>query len=74
MRWHCPALPGTELIATLPAPPAATSAEHHRLRVIAAPPQIEPIDWVMIWHPRTEDDPAHRWLRERVREVAASIH
>jgi DNA-binding transcriptional LysR family regulator len=68
------ALPGTELIATLPAPHAATSAEDHRLRVIAAPPQIEPIDWVMIWHPRTEDDPAHLWLRERVREVAASIH
>jgi DNA-binding transcriptional LysR family regulator len=68
------ALPGTELIATVPAPLAAIFADYHQLRVIGAPPQIEPIDWVMIWHPRTEDDPAHRWLREKVREIAASIH
>jgi DNA-binding transcriptional LysR family regulator len=68
------AVPGTQLIATLPAPLAVTSAEHHRLRIIGAPPEIEPIDWVMIWHPRTDDDPAHQWLRQQVREVAAGIH
>jgi DNA-binding transcriptional LysR family regulator len=26
----------------------------------------------MLWHPRTDADPAHRWLRECVREVCAT--
>jgi hypothetical protein len=25
----------------------------------------------LLWHPRMETDPAHRWLRGRVREVCA---
>ena len=26
----------------------------------------------LLWHPRLEADPAHRWLRERVREVCGA--
>jgi DNA-binding transcriptional LysR family regulator len=25
----------------------------------------------LLWHPRLDSDPAHRWLRERVREVVS---
>jgi len=28
----------------------------------------------MLWHPRLDSDPAHRWLRGHVREVCAAIH
>jgi DNA-binding transcriptional LysR family regulator len=28
----------------------------------------------LLWHPRLDADPAHRWLRGIVREVCAAIH
>jgi DNA-binding transcriptional LysR family regulator len=27
----------------------------------------------MLWHPRLDADPAHRWLRRHVREVCAAL-
>jgi DNA-binding transcriptional LysR family regulator len=27
----------------------------------------------MLWHPRLDADPAHRWLRSRVRDVCAAL-
>jgi DNA-binding transcriptional LysR family regulator len=27
----------------------------------------------LLWHPRLDADPAHRWLRGHVREVCAAI-
>lgn len=41
-------------------------------RTIAAPPEIESLVYQMTWHPRLDGDPAHRWLRERIREVIAA--
>jgi DNA-binding transcriptional LysR family regulator len=41
-------------------------------RPLAAP--IPPVVIEMAWHRRTHTDPAHRWLRDRIRESARSIH
>jgi DNA-binding transcriptional LysR family regulator len=27
----------------------------------------------LLWHPRLDADPAHRWLRGRVKEVCAAL-
>jgi DNA-binding transcriptional LysR family regulator len=27
----------------------------------------------LLWHPRLDDDPAHRWLRAHVRDVCAAL-
>jgi DNA-binding transcriptional LysR family regulator len=33
------------------------------------PVSLPEIMVLLLWHPRLDADPAHRWLRERVREV-----
>ncbi|MDF2443638.1 MAG: hypothetical protein JWR01_1841 [Subtercola sp.] len=35
---------------------------------------LSPMFIEMAWHRRTHSDPAHRWLRDRVREAALSLH
>jgi DNA-binding transcriptional LysR family regulator len=35
------------------------------------PVTVPPLVIAQSWHPRTDTDPAHRWLRDRVREVVA---
>ena len=37
----------------------------------ALPLPVPQITVSLLWHPRLDGDPAHRWLRERVREVCA---
>ena len=43
------------------------------LRILEPPLPLKPITETMFWHPRSEDDPAHRWLREELAELAASV-
>jgi DNA-binding transcriptional LysR family regulator len=64
------AVPGTHLVATLPARLLST-LDDPALRVVAAPPEVAPMPYLMTWHPRIDDDPAQRWLRDLVRMVAA---
>ncbi|MEV0848256.1 LysR family transcriptional regulator [Streptomyces sp. NPDC049954] len=44
----------------------------HRLglRIFEVPLDLPPLDMALAWHPRHEADPAHRWLRELVRQEA----
>lgn len=59
----------TDLIATVP--------EHHTrslrdgLFSFALPFAAPEITVSLLWHPRLDADPAHRWLRDSVREVVA---
>ena len=63
------AVPGTQLMATLPTRLVST-LDSKGLRVVKAPPEVEPMPYLMIWHPRLDDDPAQRWLRGLVRVTA----
>lgn len=63
------AVPETLLVATIPARMAAT-VDDPRLRVVRAPEEVEAMPYLMSWHPRLDDDPAQRWLRDLVRVVA----
>ncbi|MFG2941392.1 LysR family transcriptional regulator [Streptomyces sp. NPDC048282] len=65
------AVPGTRLIATLPHRIAAEHASDPALRTLPAPQEIPPLRYHMTWHPRLDDDPAQRWLRDTVRGVLA---
>ena len=40
------------------------------LRLLTPPLQFPPLVETMVWHPRADGDPAHRWLRAHMREVA----
>jgi DNA-binding transcriptional LysR family regulator len=63
------AVPGTPLVATLPARLLST-LDDPALAVVNAPAEVEPMPYLMTWHPRLDDDPAQRWLRDLVRVVA----
>lgn len=42
------------------------------LRVFELPIDLTPVPLGMAWHPRHENDVAHRWLRDRIRATIAS--
>lgn len=60
---------GTDLVATVPE--RHTAALRHGLHAFALPLALEPLTISLLWHPRLDADPAHRWLRACVREVCA---
>jgi DNA-binding transcriptional LysR family regulator len=61
----------SDLIATVP--------EHHtgplraQMHSFVLPVATPPFTVSMLWHPRLDADPAHRWLRSCVREVCAAL-
>ncbi|MFB8181073.1 hypothetical protein ACFC8N_34625 [Streptomyces sp. NPDC055966] len=59
-------VPGTSLVATLPTSFAIQHAAPGVTTVIPAPEEIGPMSYAMSWHPRLDDDAAHRWLRNTI--------
>jgi DNA-binding transcriptional LysR family regulator len=43
-----------------------------RMRPFAIPLALESVDVVQAWHPRFDNDPAHRWLRQTLKEICAT--
>ena len=58
---------GTNLGLTTARRLAARLAVGGQLRQVAPPDEIGRFPYVMVWHPRHNADPAHRWLRQQVR-------
>ena len=56
----------SNLILTLPRKAIEQLADPHKLIVFKTPVAIEGYDYRMIWHPRSNGDRGHKWLRERV--------
>jgi DNA-binding transcriptional LysR family regulator len=63
----------TDYCATLPSLICQRLAHDQRLKVLAAPTDLGTFPVEMAWHVRYRHDPAHRWLRGLIGEVAASI-
>jgi DNA-binding transcriptional LysR family regulator len=57
----------TDFILTIPKRLATPLARMASVRIMSAPREIKGYNYDMIWHPRLNDDPAHRWFREQVR-------
>jgi DNA-binding transcriptional LysR family regulator len=66
-------LRGTKLVGLLHRRLGEQLAEAAELRLIECPVAIPPITETMLWHPRRAEDPAHRWLRTQVMEIAAAL-
>ena len=64
------AIPETALVATIPWRMVST-LDKRRYTTVKAPAEVEIMPYLMSWHPRLDDDPAQRWLRDLVRIVAA---
>ncbi|MEV3990020.1 LysR family transcriptional regulator [Streptomyces sp. NPDC049837] len=55
----------TDLVCLAP----ARAADALGLHTFEVPLELPPLALGMAWHPRNDADPAHRWLRDRVREA-----
>ncbi|EYD75592.1 Transcriptional regulator, LysR family [Rubellimicrobium mesophilum DSM 19309] len=61
---------GSDLIAEVPE--GLTPTLREGLLTFALPIPVPEWSLSLLWHPRMEADPAHRWLRRCVKEVCAS--
>lgn len=62
-----------DLVVTLPARAALLQAHNDRLRVMAPPFVIPGIQLKLVWSPLLHHDPAHRWMRRLINEVAEQV-
>jgi DNA-binding transcriptional LysR family regulator len=63
----------TDYCATLPALICRRLAHDKRLKILAPPVDLGTFPVEMAWHARYRHDPAHRWLRALVAEVAKEV-
>ena len=61
----------TDLIAS--APERHTGNMREGLHSFPLPVATPPITVSMLWHPRLDADPAHRWLRGVVRDICRAV-
>ncbi|HEY3907333.1 MAG TPA: LysR family transcriptional regulator [Streptosporangiaceae bacterium] len=64
---------GTRLLTIVHRKVAAELAGPADCRLVEIPFDLGTITQTMFWHPRLDSDPAHRWLRERIRGLVAGI-
>lgn len=57
----------TDLVATVPRRLLDAPIDLDGLVTIAAPAELPPVAHAAWWHPRFDFDPAHQWLRARIR-------
>ncbi len=65
-------LRGTDMLATAP-----ERMSRHLMRDFAWVPlpfDFKPFTLLMLWHRRNQNDPAHKWLRNQVNAVAATMN
>lgn len=66
-------LVGTNLVATMHHRQALAMAPAFDLRLLEPPMALPAVRECLQWHRYQQDDPAHRWVRELMFEVAASL-
>jgi DNA-binding transcriptional LysR family regulator len=63
----------TDMIATIDRRVAARHAERYGLSLFPPPVALPEANITMVWHERTDGDPARAWLRGQVLEAAAAV-
>ena len=66
-------LKGARLLSTVPQPAARIFAGRFGLAASPVPVALPGIDVSMLWHASYDHDPAHRWLRGTVAQLAAEL-
>jgi len=64
---------GTERIATMATRLARKYAKGLPIRVLTVPVEIPPMIEVLQWHRAHDQDPAHVWLRSRLKDAVARV-
>jgi DNA-binding transcriptional LysR family regulator len=68
-----PIIAATDFVAALSKRVVAVFASPLQLRVLDAPLPLPRGTATQVWHDRTDQSPAHRWLRQVVQEVAKGV-
>jgi DNA-binding transcriptional LysR family regulator len=66
-------LPGTALLATVPARMARFEGGNPHLKVLRPPDVLGRFRYLMAWHPRMNTDASHLWLRKVIREAGTGL-
>jgi DNA-binding transcriptional LysR family regulator len=67
----CSLVRRTNLVATIPN--RHTAGLREGLRAFKLPFETPELLISLLWHPRHDGDPAHRWMRERIQDVCNSL-
>lgn len=62
-------LQNTDMVVTVP----ERFASRHGLHQAALPVELPPLETHIYWHETTDQDPANRWMREQLIEIAEQI-
>ena len=68
-----PLLEHSDMIVTLAKSIAKHLAATSTISMVRVPVEMEAYTMLQIWHPRSDADPLHQWMRGVVREVSAKI-
>jgi DNA-binding transcriptional LysR family regulator len=68
---HCVAF--SDMLVTLPESVAKQHIGILPVKIFDIPAEARPFTVSMVWHERHHDDPAHRWLRKKVRDASRTI-
>ena len=66
-------LTGADYVATVLSRVATTSAHQDRFEMFEPPLALPSIPFDLLWHRRTQDSSAHRWLRGVISDVGSSL-
>jgi DNA-binding transcriptional LysR family regulator len=64
---------GSDLITTMPRGLSTLFAAAAKIICLPPPLAVPPVTIHLAWHPRNAASPLHRWMREAIKDVAASI-
>jgi DNA-binding transcriptional LysR family regulator len=67
------AVPGTDLIATLPRRSAEVYARSARVRITPLPFKVGRLRYLIAWHPSTNEEPALVWFREQLVDIFTKL-
>jgi len=66
-------LAGGDMLAVLPSSLARLFARGHGLHAAPLPYSSRPVEVRAVWHERSDQDPAHAWLRERIQALGRAF-
>ena len=66
------AVVGTSMTAIVPRKVAERSPHFGRIAIFEPPFKLAPLNHKLIWHRRNENDPAHVWLRDFLKNFSRS--
>ena len=64
---------GSDLLAVVPEHMARAAALALPIQLLPLPFKVPSVDVSMVWHERLHHDPAHKWMREALRDIGRKL-